>query len=244
MARAHVARLGLVSFQSAWELQRRLVELRAAGEIPDTLLLLEHPHSYTLGRTADESNIRASPTDLAQIGAEVFRIDRGGDVTYHGPGQLVGYPIMFIEDRRNLLQYIRKLEEVIIRALAGFGIDSGRIDGLSGVWVGEEKIAAIGVKIGRVTSHGFALNVSTDMTYFRHIVPCGIRDKGVTSIRCELERQAQLRDAGTSASVTFPQVVEAITEHFGDVFEREMVSVNLEIEGSKASLTSCSAHLP
>ena len=177
-----VSRLGVVPYREAWDLQTTLGEQRARGEITNQLLLLEHPHTYTLGRRGDPANILLSPDELRRLGVEVIHTDRGGDVTYHGPGQLVGYPILLIEDRSNLVGYVRRLEEMLIRVLADFEIIGERIVGLSGVWIGSEKIAAIGVKMGRVTSHGFALNVNPDMSYFDHIVPCGIRDMGVTSI--------------------------------------------------------------
>lgn len=229
--------LGRVEYEAAWDLQRRLSGSRAAGEIADTLLLLEHPPTYTLGRTGKESNLLLSRDDLAGLGAAVFHVDRGGDVTYHGPGQLVGYPIMLIEDRHDLLGYIRQLEEVIIRTLADFGIKSGRIVGLSGVWIGSEKVAAIGVKMGRVTSHGFALNVSTDMTYFEHIIPCGIGDKGVTSVAKQLGSSSGR--PGTGARANPPAVEEVasnLTRHFGQIFNRRMVSSPGGIESGAADV--------
>jgi len=206
--------LGRVPYDEAWDLQRRLGDLRAREEIPDTLLLLEHPPTYTLGRRGDPANILLSRETLKKLGVAVFDVDRGGDVTYHGPGQLVGYPIMLVEDRRDLLRYIRNLEEVLMRTLSEFEITAGRIDGLSGVWIGSEKIAAIGVKMGRVTSHGFALNVSTDLSYFEHIIPCGIRGKGVTSMHLRLDHTPSLEEV---ASMT--------AHHFGHVFGREMVTL-------------------
>lgn len=216
------SRLGVVDYQEAWDLQRQLATLRDLNQIPDTLLLLEHPHTYTLGRTGKREHLLAGPEALEAIGATAIDTDRGGDITYHGPGQLVGYPIMLVNDRRDLLQYIRKLEESIIRALNDLGIQSGRISGLTGVWVGEKKIAAIGVKMGRVSTHGFALNVTTDLTYFGHIIPCGIRDKGVTSIE---EQVAGPGRAGSSDSLDrrlMEQMVDLLVKHFGKVFERRM----------------------
>jgi lipoyl(octanoyl) transferase len=212
--RCDVRMLGEVAYDEAWALQRWLAEDRAEDRIPDTLLLLEHPHTYTLGRTGDPGNILLSRDELAARGVAVYETDRGGDVTYHGPGQLVGYPIMRIEDRSDVLRYIRCLEEVLIRTLADFDIQADRIAGLSGVWIGDEKIAAIGVKMGRVTSHGFALNVTTDLDYFGHIIPCGIRDKGVTSI-------ARVRLPG-APQVSLSDVVVRVVGHFGSVFDREM----------------------
>ena len=181
-----VRRLGLVPYAEALELQRQLVEQRRAGEIPDQLLLLEHPPVITLGVKArnDRSHVLETPERLAEQGIELFETGRGGDVTYHGPGQLVGYPIVDLSpDRRDVHRYVRDLEEVLIRSVAVFGVNAGRSPGLTGVWVGDAKLAAIGVRIARwVTSHGFALNVGTNLDHFRLIVPCGISDKGVTSL--------------------------------------------------------------
>jgi len=185
-----VRRLGRIEYQDALDLQRDLVEQRKRGEIGDQLLLLEHPDVITLGvRTrSDRSHIVASDESLAAEGIAVFETGRGGDVTYHGPGQLVGYPIIDLKpDRCDVHRYVRDLEDVLIGAVAEFGITAGRVKGLTGIWVGapgsESKLAAIGVRISRwVTSHGFALNVNTDLSRFGLIVPCGIADKGVTSM--------------------------------------------------------------
>ena len=185
-----VRRLGRIEYQDALDLQRDLVEQRKRGEIGDQLLLLEHPDVITLGvRTrSDRSHIVASEELLAAEGIAVFETGRGGDVTYHGPGQLVGYPIIDLKpDRCDVHRYVRDLEDVLIGAVAEFGITAGRVKGLTGIWVGaagsENKLAAIGVRISRwVTSHGFALNVNTDLSRFGLIVPCGIADKGVTSM--------------------------------------------------------------
>jgi lipoyl(octanoyl) transferase len=182
-----VRRLGVISYADGLALQKTLVEQRKAGEIPDQLLLLEHPPVITLGVKArnDRSHIVAAPDALEAEGVEVFETGRGGDVTYHGPGQLVGYPVLDLKpDRCDVHQYVRDLEEVMIRTAAAFGISAGRIEGLTGAWVGSEKLAAIGVRIARwVTSHGFALNVNTALEHFDLIVPCGITDKGVTSLQ-------------------------------------------------------------
>src|ERR671913_1997618 len=167
-------------YADALELQRGLVEDRKAGRIPDTLLLLQHPHVVTIGVKKDgRSHIIATPEQLSSRGVEVFETGRGGDVTYHGPGQLVGYPILDLNpDRRDVHRYVRDLEEVMIRMAASFGVTAGRVPGLTGAWVGDEKLAAIGVRIARwVTSHGFAFNVSTTLRHFAFIVPCGITDK-------------------------------------------------------------------
>lgn len=178
-----VAWLGLVDYDRAWDLQRALVEQVKAGATPATLLLLEHPHVYTLGRRGQDSDVLAGAATLAALGATVRHVDRGGEVTYHGPGQLVGYTILDLKGWGGPVRYVRALEQALIATLLDFGVRAGRIEGLTGVWVGDEKIAAIGLRVsGGVTSHGFALNVNTDLSYFQHIVPCGIRDRGVTSM--------------------------------------------------------------
>lgn len=210
-----IRRLGRVAYGDALDLQKRLVEQRKAGEIPDQLLLLEHPPIITLGvKTRDDrSHVVATPETLDHEGVEVFVSGRGGDVTYHGPGQLVGYPILDLRpDRCDVHRYVRDLEEVLIRAVAGFGIVSHRLPGLTGTWVGDEKLAAIGVRIARwVTSHGFALNVSTNLEHFGLIVPCGIADKGVTSL-----------DKLSGRSIAMNDVENAVVEAFSLVFERRI----------------------
>jgi lipoyl(octanoyl) transferase len=181
-----IERPGRVPYAEALALQDRLVARRRAGDIPDTLLLLEHPHVITLGTSARRENILIDDAAGALLDIDVVQTGRGGDVTYHGPGQLVGYPILDLKpDRCDLHRYVRSLEEILVRALASFGIAAGRKHGLTGAWVGDEKIAAIGVRVssGWITSHGFALNVTTDLAYFDSIVPCGIRQFGVTSIQ-------------------------------------------------------------
>jgi lipoyl(octanoyl) transferase len=197
-----VRRLGRVDYQAALDLQADLVERRKRNEIPDQLLLLEHPSVITLGVRArrDTTNVLETPESLAARGVALFESGRGGDVTYHGPGQLVGYPILDLKpDRRDVHRYVRDLEEVLIRAVAEFGIAGSRIRGLTGVWVEQDKLAAIGVRISRwVTSHGFALNVNTDLSRFGLIIPCGIADKGVTSMQRLLGRDllmAEVEDA-------------------------------------------------
>lgn len=181
-----VRRLGVVSYADGLAMQQDLVARRAAGEIEDHLLLLEHPHVLTLGVKAGSArqNVLATPERLAELGVELHETGRGGDVTYHGPGQLVGYPILSLKpDRCDVHHYVRDLEEVMIRVTADYGFVAGRISGLTGAWVGAEKIGAIGVRIQRwVTSHGFAYNVNSDLDFFKLIVPCGITDRGVTSL--------------------------------------------------------------
>lgn len=209
-----VRRLGRVDYADALAMQAALVEERRSRAIGDTLLLLEHPPVITLGvKTRQGPNhIIASPDELAREGVAVHETGRGGDVTYHGPGQLVAYPIFDLRpDRCDVHQYVRDLEEVLIRALQPFGIAGRRVTGLSGVWVGapgrERKIAAIGVRISRwITSHGFALNVATDLRHFRLIVPCGIADRGVTSIEQELDRRVSLDEILPHVEAAFTSV--------------------------------------
>jgi len=188
-----VRRLGLVAYADALALQRALVEDRQRDRIPDVLLLVQHPHVLTLGVRSDggRGHILVSADHLAARGVEIHESGRGGDVTYHGPGQVVGYPIVDLRpDRCDVHRYVRDLEEVLIRTAADFGVVAERVEGLTGAWVGREKLAAIGVRISRwVTSHGFAFNVSTDLAYFDLIVPCGIADRGVTSLERLLGRQ-------------------------------------------------------
>lgn len=197
-------------------MQRTLVEERRAGRVADLLLLLEHPHVFTLGVRGDggRSHILVAPDTLDAHGVEVHETGRGGDITYHGPGQVVGYPIVDLQpDRCDVHRYVRDLEEVLIRTTADYNIAAHRVDGLTGVWVGREKLAAIGVRIARwVTSHGFAFNVATDLDYFTWIVPCGIADRGVTSLARLLGR-----------SVDRGEVEDRITAHFADVFDRTRV---------------------
>ena len=206
--------LGRTTYAEGLRLQERAVERLRAGEENEQLLLLEHPHVFTLGRGADASNILADDQQLQSHSIEVHETGRGGDVTYHGPGQLVGYPMINLKpDRCDVHRYVRDIEEVLIRAIGEYGIKGERLAGLTGVWVGNEKVAAIGVRIARwITSHGFALNVNTDLQYFRMIVPCGITDKGVTSL-------AQL----TGRAMDLREVAGVVTHHFAEVFERDIV---------------------
>jgi lipoyl(octanoyl) transferase len=218
-----VLHLGTIDYETGLRLQKRLVELRKQGAIGDVLLLLEHTPVITLGRNAKAANIIAAPEFLSQRGVEVFESDRGGDVTFHGPGQLVGYPIFdlrafpsAVENRKTLgaIEYVRRLEEVLIRACASFKIPAKRIPGLTGVWTeADAKIAALGVHISRgVTSHGLALNVATDLRFFNLIVPCGITSKPVTSMAQEL---------GQSPSME--EVANAVSRQFGQVFASQIL---------------------
>jgi len=202
-----VRRLGTIGYQDALDLQAGLVEQRRRGEIGDVLLLLEHPPVITLGvKTRNtRTNIVASSAQLAAAGVEVFQSGRGGDVTYHGPGQLVGYPIFNLHPhRRDVHQYVRDIEQALIDAVATFGIRAARIGGLTGIWVGNEKLAAIGVRISRwITSHGFALNVAPNLSHFDLIVPCGIQDRGVTSMSRLLGRDVPMADVESAVSSAF-----------------------------------------
>lgn len=208
--------LGSIDYASAWQLQRELVQQRREGTIPDTLLLLEHcPPVITLGRAAHREHLLVSSHLLQEMGIQLVETDRGGDITYHGPGQLVGYPILDLREHgRDVHLYLRRLEEALIDALRHFGVVAHRKEGFTGVWVGEQKIAAIGVKVSHwVTMHGFALNICPDLSHFNLIVPCGIRDKGVTSLQRLLGRE-----------VTHEQVIPAVVEAFAQVFNLQPVA--------------------
>jgi lipoyl(octanoyl) transferase len=212
-----IRRLGVVPYQDALALQRSLVEERRAGRVADLLLLLQHPAVLTLGVKGDggRSNVIADAHRLAELGIELSETGRGGDVTYHGPGQIVGYPILDLRpDRCDVHRYVRDLEEVLIRVCADYGVRAGRIKGLTGTWIGDEKIGAIGIRISRwVTSHGFAFNVNTNLEHFDLIVPCGIPNRGVTS----LER-------ATGRTVTVAEAEATVVRHFCGVFQREATS--------------------
>ena len=206
-----IRRLGLVPYGEALKLQRDLVEDRRAGRIPDLLVLLQHPPVITLGVKGDggRANVLASPERLAERGIDVSETGRGGDVTYHGPGQIVGYPILDLKpDRCDVHRYVRDLEDVMIRVCADYGVNAGRIAGLTGAWVGTEKIGAIGVRISRwITSHGFAFNVTTNLADFQLIVPCGISDRGVTSL-----------EKATGRQLSISAVEDDVVRHFTAVF--------------------------
>lgn len=210
-----VARLGTLAYREAWQLQQRLVDERRAGRCPDTLLLLEHPRVYTLGRRAERGNVRYDAATLAARGIELVDVDRGGDVTYHGPGQLVGYPILRLAGTL-VVDYVRTLEEVLIRALADLGVTAQRSPGYTGVWVGEQKVAAIGVRVaaGGLTSHGFALNVRPDLDDFAGIVPCGITDRGVCSL-AGLGVDVEVAPAADLVAQAFAEVLGATLDEAG-----------------------------
>jgi len=222
MRELHVRRLGLVEYDDGLSAQRLLVEARAAGLIPDTLLLLEHPRVVTLGRGAKAHNVLWTPEQLGARGFELFETDRGGDVTYHGPGQLVGYPILDLKpDRKDVRKYVASVEEVLIRTCSDFGVRADRVAGRVGIWTPSGKVAAIGVHISRwITSHGFALNVATDLRDFAAIVPCGISDAGVTSLKTLLGDRAP----------AFAQAEERAAANAAAVWESELSEVSAELE--------------
>ena len=205
--------LGRAQYDSTHELQKRLQQARIRGDIDDTLLVLEHPPVITLGRGAHEHNVLLSRERLTRLGFSVHEIGRGGDVTYHGPGQLVMYPIVSLEpDRKDVRRYVRDLEETMIRTCADWGLSATRVEGLNGAWIEDRKVGAVGVRISRwVTMHGLALNVNTDLEQFRVIVPCGIQDRGVTSLSRELGR-----------SIAMSEVAQAAASHFASLFEARL----------------------
>lgn len=230
MKEVDVYDIGFTPYHPSWDLQKKLqsalIEQKRGVRdglldeyiCNDMLLFVEHPHVYTLGKSGDSAHLLKAVEELARIDAEFIEIDRGGDITYHGPGQVVGYPILDLGRYfTDIHKYLRYLEEIIIRTCADFGIEAGRIEGLTGVWVGEKKICAMGIRCSRwVTMHGFAFNVNTDLSYFDHIVPCGINDKAVTSLT-EL----------TGRTIELKTVKQRLLKHFGDVFE---VAINVKAQ--------------
>ena len=225
-----VRRLGVVSYPDGLALQRELVEQRRAGAVGDLLVLLQHPPVITHGVKGDggRANILATDARLAELGITVHETGRGGDVTYHGPGQVVGYPILDLKpDRCDVHRYVRDVEEVMIRACADYGLPAGRITGLTGAWLGAEKIGAIGVRISRwITSHGFAFNVGTALEHFRLIVPCGISDRGVTSL-----------EQATGSRIPLAEAEDALIRRFGEVFDRVPVSYDASTRDMATSAT-------
>jgi len=214
--------LGLIDYDKALELQEKLLNSRKSGAISDVLLLLQHPSVFTIGRSGSAKDITVSEEILDKENIPIFRTSRGGEVTYHGPGQLVGYPILHLkEDGLTLHQYVWNLEDVIIRTLTDFGIDGQRVSGRRGVWVGDEKICSLGLRISReVSMHGFSLNVNTNLKYFTYIVPCGITDVSITSVSKLLGRQ-----------VTIEEVKEKLLQHFSQVFELKLERGGRLIDG-------------
>lgn len=204
--------LGRVDYPAAWAWQKELYLARLEGERQDSVMLLEHPPTYTLGRRADGSDLVYGETEMAAQGIGLYNVDRGGRATYHGPGQLVGYPILQLGERYDVLRYLRNLEDVVIRTAAELGVEAHRDPEHTGVWVGRNKIGAIGVKITRgITMHGFAFNVTTDLSMFQGIVPCGIQNRWVTSVAAETGRSHEVKDVATIAG-----------RHLADVFERRL----------------------
>ncbi len=206
-------RLGTVDYAEAHRLQKELQGQRVRGEVGDVVLLLEHPPVLTMGRSAKAQHVLVAPELLETRGIQVHEVGRGGDVTYHGPGQLVAYPIIDLKpDRKDVRKYVASLEETMIRTCADFGLAAGRIEGLNGAWIGERKVGAVGVRISRwVTMHGLALNVSSDLRQFEMIVPCGIEDKGVTSVSAELGRRICVAD-----------LFEPLARHFAGLYAADI----------------------
>lgn len=204
---------GVVPYRESVVLQEAYVKLVASGAETEKLILLEHPHVITLGRGFHPENLLVSPGWLESNGVAVEESGRGGDITYHGPGQVVGYPILSIADQPDLHQYLRNLEELMIRCVRDFGIEAGRKPGMTGIWVGDEKLGAIGVRVARwVTSHGFALNVNPDLKYFEYMIPCGIRQHGVTSMKKLLNREIPL-----------DEIHACLVPHFEVIFQRKVI---------------------
>lgn len=214
-----VVNLGRTKYADAWELQKKVFTARLEKRIGDVLLFTEHDHVYTMGKASDDNHLLAKSEELTAKGVDLHWIDRGGDVTYHGPGQIVGYPILDLNHHyHDIHRYLREIEEIIIRTLAEFGIVAGREAEFTGVWVNHEKVAAIGVKVSKwVTMHGFALNVNTDLSFFDRIIPCGIFHKGVTSLQNILQRPVVLED-----------VRRPLVKHFAHLFHREVKQISRE----------------
>jgi lipoyl(octanoyl) transferase len=208
--------LGLIGYRESWDLQKELFDLRVQNKVDDFFLLCEHPHTYTLGKTAHIENLISSEEYLEENKISVFNIDRGGDITYHGPGQIVGYPIIDLNNwHKDTHKYLRALEEIIIKTCADFNLNAGRIEKLTGVWIGDKKIAAIGIKVSRwITMHGFAFNINTNLSLFNGIIPCGIKNKSVTSLKEELRKETDVQ-----------QVKIRLLDNFMDVIGYDDVSV-------------------
>ncbi|MDZ7765559.1 MAG: lipoyl(octanoyl) transferase LipB [Melioribacteraceae bacterium] len=211
--------LDFIEYDEAWDLQKEVFKLRTKDEIKDTYFLLEHPNTYTLGKTANKNNLVSNEAFLKKYDIKVYDIDRGGDITYHGPGQIVGYPIIKLSDwKEDTHLYLRNLEQVIIDVCADYSVEAGRIEGLTGVWIENRKIAAMGIKVSRwVTMHGFAFNVNTNLDLFNGIVPCGITDKAVTSLQKELGKEIDIKE-----------VKEKLVEKFEKRFDYDMHNVAMK----------------
>ncbi len=206
--------LGLIDYKDAWDLQKSIHQQRVENKIDDVLFLLEHPHTYTLGKVADKKNLVGDEKYLTENMISVYDIDRGGDITYHGPGQIVGYPIISLTNwKMDTHKYLRAIEEVIIKVCSEYGLNGSRVDKYTGVWIEDRKICAIGIKVSRwVTMHGFAFNVNTDLKLFNGIIPCGISDKDVTSLSKELNKEISLKE-----------VKEQIIHHFMNEFQYQQI---------------------
>jgi lipoyl(octanoyl) transferase len=219
--------LGFIDYKETWDLQQEIHSKRVLGEVEDFLFLLEHPNTYTLGKTANKENLVGSEDYLTQNKISVYEIDRGGDITYHGPGQIVGYPIIDLNNWfKDTHKYLRALEEVIIKTCSDYGLECGRNEKHTGVWIGDRKIAAIGIKVSRwVTMHGFAFNVNTDLNLFNGIIPCGIQDKAVTSLKQELNREINIQEVKEKLLKNFTQVIEYSTMNSRD--KEELLHQNI-----------------
>jgi len=206
--------LGLIDYKDAWDIQKSIHQLRVENKIDDVLFLLEHPHTYTLGKTANKENLVSDSKYLTENNISVYDIDRGGDITYHGPGQIVGYPIISLTDwLQDTHKYLRAIEEVILKVCEEYGLKGSRVDKYTGVWIDDRKICAIGIKVSRwITMHGFAFNVNTDLKLFNGIIPCGITDKDVTSLNRELKTEIHINE-----------VKEKIIHHFNDFFRFDQI---------------------
>lgn len=205
--------LGFIDYKEAWDLQKEIVSNRSSGDLEDVLLLLEHPNTYTLGKTADKINLKGSEDYLRQNQISVYDIDRGGDITYHGPGQIVGYPIIDLNNwYKDTHKYLRALEEVIIKTCDEYNLICGRNPKYTGVWINDKKIAAIGIKVSRwITMHGFAFNINTDLNLFNGIVPCGIHEKAVTSLKEELKMEIDIQEVKQKVKNNFKEVFGYVT---------------------------------
>ena len=213
--------LGLIDYKDAWDIQKSIHQLRLENKFDDVLLLLEHPHTYTLGKTADKENLVGDKKYLDENKISVYDIDRGGDITYHGPGQIVGYPIISLTNwKQDTHKYLRAIEEVIIKVCSEYDLQGSRVEKYTGVWLDDRKICAIGIKVSRwITMHGFAFNVNTDLKLFNGIIPCGITDKDVTSLNRELKKEISLNE-----------VKEKIIHHFDVVFNYDQIEFKTKEE--------------
>jgi len=213
--------LGLIDYKDAWDLLKSVHQLRVENKIDDVLFLLEHPHTYTLGKTADKENLVGDKKYLDENKISVYDIDRGGDITYHGPGQIVGYPIISLTNwQQDTHKYLRAIEEVIIKVCAEYDLQGGRVEKYTGVWFDDRKICAIGIKVSRwITMHGFAFNVNTDLKLFNGIIPCGITGKDVTSLNHELKKE-----------ISLSEVKEKIIHHFDVIFNYDQIEFKTKEE--------------